>query len=67
VPTYIQAWEGLGDPLREKYPLQLVTTHARRRAHTQYESSPWLRELIQQALLMSSRDAKSAAFGMATW
>jgi len=57
IPKYIEAWESRNDPLAEKYPLQVVTTHARRRAHTQFENIPWLRELILQAVSINSADA----------
>jgi anaerobic dimethyl sulfoxide reductase subunit A len=58
IPKYIPTWECLGDPLAEKYPLQLITTHFRRRAHTQFETLPWLRELEGQAVLMNPADAE---------
>ncbi|MBI4303991.1 MAG: molybdopterin-dependent oxidoreductase [Chloroflexi bacterium] len=57
VPKYIEAWEGRNDPLAEKYPLQLVTSHARRRAHSQFDNLPWLRELIPQRLQLNATDA----------
>jgi anaerobic dimethyl sulfoxide reductase subunit A len=57
LPTYIEAWEGPADPLRSKYPLQVVTTHTRRRAHTQFEMVPWLRELYPQAAGIHPSDA----------
>jgi len=58
IPKYVEAWEGYNDPLAEKYPLQLVTTHTRRRAHTQFENIPWLRELYPQAMSISTTDAQ---------
>ena len=58
IPKYIEAWESRNDPLTEKYPLQLLTTHMLRRAHTQFETMPWLRELVQQELLINTKDAK---------
>jgi anaerobic dimethyl sulfoxide reductase subunit A len=57
LPTYIEAWEGPADPLRAKYPLQVITTHTRRRAHTQFEMVPWLRELYLQAVSIHPVDA----------
>jgi len=59
IPQYIEPWEGPRDPLKEKYPLQLITTHFKRRAHSQFETLPWLRELQPQALLISTVDARS--------
>ncbi len=59
VPKYIETWESINDPLAAKYPLQLITTHFRRRAHSQFDNIPWLRELEPQALWISSKDAKA--------
>jgi anaerobic dimethyl sulfoxide reductase subunit A len=58
IPKYIEAWESRNDPLAEKYPLQLVTTHTRRRAHTQFDNIPWLRELYPQAISINTADAQ---------
>jgi len=59
IPKYIEAWESRNDPLAEKYPLQVVTTHTRRRAHTQFENIPWLRELYPQAISINLSDAEA--------
>jgi len=59
IPEYIEAWESRNDPLAEKYPLQVVTSHTRRRAHTQFENIPWLRELYPQAASINSADAET--------
>jgi len=59
IPKYIEHWEGRNDPLAEKYPLQLITTHFKRRAHTQFEKVPWLRELLPQAITMNTVDAQA--------
>lgn len=57
IPKYLETWESRRDPLAEKYPLQLITTHITRRAHSQYDNIPWLRELQEQAVIISSSDA----------
>lgn len=57
-PMYIEPWEGPKDPLTKKYPLQLITTHMLRRAHTVFEKVPWLRETALQAITMSRTDAE---------
>ncbi len=57
VPKYIETWESINDPLAKKYPLQMITSHFRRRAHTQFETIPWLRELQEQAIWLSTADA----------
>jgi len=59
IPKYIEPWEGRSDPLVAKYPLQLLTIHFRRRAHTQYETVPWLRETQTQQIQMNPADALS--------
>lgn len=59
VPKYIEAWEGVNDPLARKYPLQLITTHSRMRAHTQFHNIPWIRELAPHAVTINARDAKA--------
>ncbi len=57
VPKYSPPPEGHDDPLRERYPLQLLTPHSKRRAHSVFETVPWLRELQVQAVTMNPRDA----------
>jgi len=59
IPKYIESWESRNDPLRAKYPLQLITTHTRRRAHTQFDNIPWLRELDPHSVGMNSTDAEA--------
>ena len=59
IPKYIEAWESLNDPLAKKYPLQLITPHFKRRAHSQFDNLPWLRELQTQAVTISTLDAES--------
>jgi anaerobic dimethyl sulfoxide reductase subunit A len=57
IPKYLETWESRNDTLTEKYPLQLITTHFKRRTHSQFENVPWLRELVPQTLLMNVKDA----------
>jgi len=59
IPKYIEPWESRNDPLTAKYPLQVITTHFKRRAHSQFESVVWLRELVTQAISMNPIDAKA--------
>ncbi len=59
VPSYIESWEGLNDPLAKKYPLQLISPHFKRRAHSQFDNLPWLRELQLQALSINIIDAEA--------
>jgi len=57
IPKYVEYWEGRNDPLAKKYPLQLINTHFKRRALSQFDNIPWLRELMPQAIWINSRDA----------
>ncbi len=59
IPKYIETWESLNDPLAEKYPIQLVTPHAKRRALGKWDNIPWLRELVPQEIAISTGDAKA--------
>jgi anaerobic dimethyl sulfoxide reductase subunit A len=59
IPKYLETWESLNDPLTKKYPLQLITPHFNRRAHSQFDNLPWLQELQTQVVTISSVDAKS--------
>ncbi|UCC59868.1 MAG: molybdopterin-dependent oxidoreductase [Dehalococcoidia bacterium] len=59
IPKYLDSWESSTDPLSEKYPLQLITTHFKGRAHSQFHNVPWLRELLPQTVLISSSDARA--------
>ncbi|MFC2062867.1 molybdopterin-dependent oxidoreductase [Chloroflexota bacterium] len=59
IPKYIETWESKNDPLVKRYPLQLISTHFKRRANAQFENIPWLRELEPQAILINSLDAKT--------
>ncbi len=59
VPKYVETWESLNDPLAAKYPLQLITSHFKRRAHTQFENIPWLRELQKHTVMINAADARA--------
>ena len=58
IPKYIESWEGLNDSLVEKYPLQLITPHLKRRTHSTLDNIPWLRELEPQDAWISETDAR---------
>lgn len=58
VPKYVEYWEGPNDPMIKKYPLQLITPHLKRRAHTIFDNLPWLRELQMHAAWINPADAK---------
>ncbi|MFC2068624.1 molybdopterin-dependent oxidoreductase [Chloroflexota bacterium] len=59
IPKYIEPWESPSDNLAITYPLQLITTHFKRRAHSQWETIPWLRELVEQTVSINSLDAEA--------
>lgn len=59
LPTYVDAWEGWNDPLRTKYPLQMISTHFKRRANNQFHEIPWLAETETHAVLISGADAEA--------
>ena len=59
IPKYIEPWEGPNDPITAKYPLQLITTHTRRRAHSQFDNVPWLRELDPHSIRINALDAEA--------
>ncbi len=42
-----------------RYPLQLITPHFKRRAHSQFDNLSWLRELQTQAITIGAADAGS--------
>lgn len=59
VPKLINMWEGYNDPLRKKYPLQLITPHLKRRAHSTLDNIPWLKELEPQTVWINTEDARA--------
>jgi anaerobic dimethyl sulfoxide reductase subunit A len=57
VPKYIEAKEIWRSPLAKKYPLQFISTHFRKRALSQFDNVPWMRELGGQELQINRVDA----------
>lgn len=59
IPKYIPEWEGVSDPLRDKYPLMMVTAHAVQRSHSTFDNVDWLEEAHPQALEINIVDART--------
>ncbi|MEJ2740038.1 MAG: molybdopterin-dependent oxidoreductase, partial [Dehalococcoidia bacterium] len=59
VPKYIEMWESPNDPLAQKYPLQLITTHPKLRVHSQFYGVPRLTELEPQVVFINTGDARA--------
>jgi anaerobic dimethyl sulfoxide reductase subunit A len=59
IPKYIEAWESRNDPLADKYPLQLVTSHCKLRAHSNFHNVSWLTQLEPQKVTINTADAEA--------
>jgi anaerobic dimethyl sulfoxide reductase subunit A len=59
IPKYIEPWESRNDPLARKYPIQMTSTHPKRRSHSQFDNIPWLREVDPQVIWLNGKDAKA--------
>lgn len=59
VPKYISTWEDRFDPLREKYPLQLLSPHPRVRVHSTLQNVDWLEEAEPHRVWINPVDAES--------
>jgi len=57
IPKYVPAFEGPEDPLIEKYPLQCIGWHYKRRCHSMHDNNPWLEEAARQLMWMNPQDA----------
>lgn len=58
IPKYIPEWEGVEDPLRERYPLLMSTNHAVQRSHSTFYNVDILREAHNQTVMINSKDAE---------
>jgi len=59
IPKYIEGLERRNDPLARKYPLQLISSHFRRRVHSQLDNIGWLKDVERHALCINSIDAQA--------
>lgn len=58
IPRYVDPPEGPNDPLRERYPLQLIGWHTKRRCHSIHDNNQAMHAIDPQALWMHPRDAQ---------
>lgn len=59
IPKYIPEWEGVSDPLREKYPLLMGGHHSVQRSHSTFDNVAAMQEAHAQALWMNTLDAEA--------
>ena len=57
IPKYVPTWEGPGDSLTERYPIQLVTPHSRARVNSQFYNIPRIHKLADDRVWINSADA----------
>jgi anaerobic dimethyl sulfoxide reductase subunit A len=58
LPIYVQTWEMPGDPLQEKYPLQMIGHHYKQRTHSTYGNVDWMQEAAPQEVWLNTLDAQ---------
>jgi anaerobic dimethyl sulfoxide reductase subunit A len=63
IPTYIDPWEGPNDPIRERYPLQLISPHSRARVNSQFWNIPRIMAHADDRLHINPEDAKKRGIG----
>lgn len=56
-PRYLPAWEGPADPLRARFPLQLIGWHSRARVHSIFHNDPWMQQAAPLELWLNPQDA----------
>ena len=59
IPRYVKPPEGPEDPLAEKYPLQLIGWHTKRRCHSIHDNNEEMHRLDPQRLWIHPEDAKA--------
>ncbi|MHC1681969.1 MAG: DMSO/selenate family reductase complex A subunit [Clostridiaceae bacterium] len=58
VPKYISAWEGPEASITEKFPLQCIGHHTKRRVHSIFDNTSWMEEIEPQAVWVNPLDAE---------
>ncbi len=59
LPEYTPTWEGVSDPLKDKYPLQMISIHYKQRTHSTYGNVAWLKEAAPQEVWINPLDAQA--------
>ena len=57
IPKYLPCPEGPDDPLRERFPLQMIGWHTRRRCHSIHDNNEWQDEVERPVLWIHPEDA----------
>jgi anaerobic dimethyl sulfoxide reductase subunit A len=57
VPQYVAAWEGSGDRLIDRYPIQLVSHHSRARVNSQWHNIRRLDKIADDVIWLNTGDA----------
>jgi anaerobic dimethyl sulfoxide reductase subunit A len=59
LPEYAPTWEGVSDPLKKKYPLQMIGHHYKQRTHSTYGDVTWLKNAAPQEIWINPIDAEA--------
>lgn len=58
LPEYVPEREGISDPLKEKYPLQMISHHYKQRTHSTYGNVDWLQKVAPQQIWINPLNAE---------